>query len=184
MSFASRRLVDASAQAGQRGFSAQQIGGGGGAECDDHFRVHDVDLPPEKLHAGVGFYRLRRAVLRRTAFDDVRDVNLLALEAHGVDHVVEELAGAAHEGQPLRVFIGSRALAYEHEAGVGVSVAKDDGVPALKGKRTAGAVSNVGADGLKRGGASLRQAMMRWERQAGGGAADLRAEWLAPVRML
>ena len=88
------------------------------------------------------------AVLRRAALDDVGDVDLGALQPHGGDHVVEKLAGAADKGQSLGIFIRSRTFADEHEAGVGVSVAEDDRVAALEGKRAAGAVADVVADGL------------------------------------
>ena len=134
-------------------FAAEQIGGGGGSESDDDLRADNVDLAEEKLRAGVGFFGLGDAVLRRAALDDVGDVDIGALETHGDDHVVEELAGATDEGQALRVFVSSRTFADEHEAGVGVSVSENDGVAALKGERAAGAFAYVGANCLERGGA-------------------------------
>ena len=120
---------------------------------DDELRLDGVDLAYEELGAGIGFYGLWRAVGGWAALDDVSDVDLLAREAHGEDHVGEELAGFADEGQALRVFIGSGAFADEHEARGGVAGAEDDGVTAGIGERAAGAVADVGANGFKRGGA-------------------------------
>ncbi len=80
---------------------------------------------------------------RRAALHDIGDVHLLALEAHGSDHVVEQLAGASDEGQTLRVFVGARALADKHQLGVGVAGAEDDLLAALLPQLAALA---VGAD--------------------------------------
>ena len=102
--------------------------------------------------AGVGLDRLGNPILRRSAFDDVRDVDLIAAQAHGVDHVVEQLAGAADERQALRVLIGARTFADEHQPRVRVAVAEDNGVAALV-KRAARARAHVVANRLQGGGA-------------------------------
>jgi hypothetical protein len=99
--------------------------------------------------AGVGLDRFRHAILRRPAFHNIGDVNLVAAQAHGDDHVVEQLAGAADEGQTLRILIGARAFANKHEACVGIAVAEDDGVAGL-GERAASTVADVLADRLQR----------------------------------
>ena len=59
------------------------------------------------------FIRFRFAVLRRTAFDDVGDIHLLAPETHGGNHVVQQLSCAAHEGEPLGIFIGANLTVHE-----------------------------------------------------------------------
>ena len=46
----------------------------------------------------------------RAAFQNVGDVDVAALEAHGLDDFREELAGFADEGFGLRVFIGARGF--------------------------------------------------------------------------
>src|SRR5271170_74118 len=145
-------LVQASAQAGEGRFASKKVGCSRRAQGDNYLRADDFDLAEEELRAGVGLLRLGDAVLRRTALDDVGDVDLSAFQAHGGNHVVEELAGAAYEGKALHVFVCARAFADEHEAGVGVAIAEDDGVPALKSEWAAGAISNVFADGLERSG--------------------------------
>ena len=86
----------------------------------------------------------------RTALDDVGDIDLFALEAHGLDHVVEQLAAAADEGHARCVFIRARAFADEHEAGVGVAVAEDELVAAF-GEGAAGAVADFFADQVESG---------------------------------
>ena len=61
--------------------------------------------------------------------DGIRDVALVARELHGLEHLGQELAGAADEGQALRVLVGARALADHDELGARVAGAEDDGVP-------------------------------------------------------
>src|ERR1700722_3017531 len=119
-------MVYAAAETAERGLGSEQIGRGGRSESDDHFGLDDLNLLKEKWLAGVGFDWLGDAVLWRAALHDVGDVDLFALQAHGVNHVVEQLAAAADEGQTLCVFIGAWAFADEHEARVGVSVTEDD----------------------------------------------------------
>ena len=142
--------VDAAAQACQWLALAQQIGCGGGAEGDDDLRTDNFNLAEEKRRAGVGFVRLRRAVLRRAAFDHVGDVDFFALEAHGADHVVEQLAGAAYERQALRILVGAGTFANKHEAGAGRAIGKDQFVaPGVES--AASAVADFFAENLQRG---------------------------------
>ena len=84
-------------------------------------------LPLEKWHAGIGLSRLRLAVLRRATFDDVGDVDLLARQPHGPDHVVQQLPGAAHKGQPLRVLVRTWSLTDETKLCVRIP-SREDGV--------------------------------------------------------
>jgi hypothetical protein len=56
------------------------------------------------------------------------------------------LTGAAHEGQALRIFVGTGTFPYKHQAGVGIAVGEDNLVAALKGERAAGAIADFGAD--------------------------------------
>jgi hypothetical protein len=57
------------------------------AQCHDHARLNDGDLLAQELFAGLDLVGLRVAILRRTAFDDVADVDLGAFVAHGLDHL-------------------------------------------------------------------------------------------------
>src|SRR5580658_7580869 len=80
--------VDATAEAGQGLALAEEIGGCRCAKRDDDLRTHNVNLAEEKRRAGIALVRLRRAVTRGTAFDDIGDVDLVATKTHGDDHVV------------------------------------------------------------------------------------------------
>ena len=143
--------VDTSAKAGEGLALAEEIRGRCRAERDDDLRANDVDLAEEEWRAGVGLVGLRGAIAGGTALDDVGDVDLVAPEAHGDDHVIEKLAGLADEGNALRVFVSAGAFAYEQEAGVGRAVGKDDFVAAFVEGAT-GAVADVIADELEGGG--------------------------------
>ena len=97
---------------------------------------------------------LRRAIARRTALDHIGDIDLLALETHGRNHVVEQLPGAAHKGQSLRVLVGSGPFAHKHQPRRWRAVGKDDRVAAFV-QRAARAVADLVANKLERGGAFL-----------------------------
>ena len=77
----------------------------------------------------------------RTALHDVRDIDIFAADAHGFDHVVQQLAGAAHEGLALRVFVGTRAFAHEHQVGIWITHAEDDLLASLFVQLAASAVA-------------------------------------------
>ena len=150
--FGSAALVPGAAQGGEGLFHAEHVGGGGTAEGDDDLGTDDVDLFEEEGAAGAGFDGLGGAIGGRAALYDVGDVDLFALEAHGGNHIVKELAGLADEGEAGGVFVGTGAFADEHEAGVGVAVAEDDVAAAGVGERAASAVADEVADGLEGGG--------------------------------
>ena len=90
------------------------------AEGDDHLGLHEVDLPLEVAAAGGDLVGLRIPILGRTALQDVRDVDGRARQPHAVlDHPREKLARAPHERHALRVLVGSRGLADEHDPRAG-----------------------------------------------------------------
>ena len=97
---------------------------------------------------------LGRAIAGRTAFHDVRDVDILAANAHGFDHVVQQLTGAAYEGLALRVFVGAGAFAHEHQFRAWIADAENDLLAALFVQFAAGAIAEVfanqfeGCDGI------------------------------------
>ena len=65
------------------------------------------------IAAGDDLVRQRRPVIRRAALDDVGNEYLLALQAHGHNHLIEQVAGAADERPALLVFVLTGALAYK-----------------------------------------------------------------------
>src|SRR5215467_4606608 len=95
-------------------------------ERDDDLRLDDVDLLEEKRLAFLDFVRLGVAVLGRTALDDVRDVDVLALQIDGLDDFRQELAGAPDKRDALDVLVRSRRLADEHQVCVRIADAEND----------------------------------------------------------
>src|ERR1700678_1161608 len=87
----------------------------------DRLRFNGCDLPHQERRAGLALIPLGRSVSRRTALDDVRDVNVFTPQAHGLDHVVEQLSGAANEWLALLVFIRARRFADKHQFGFRVA---------------------------------------------------------------
>ncbi len=80
---------------------AQQRLRGELAERDDHLRPDRPELRAEERLAGGDLVGLGVPVAGRAALHHVRDVDLLAAEAHRLDHAGEELAGTADEGLSL-----------------------------------------------------------------------------------
>src|SRR6185312_17043411 len=89
-------------------------------------------------------------VSRRTAFDDVGDVNVFPANAHGGDHVVQQLTGAPDKGLSLLIFVRSGGFANEHEIGSRIACAEDNLLSSLLVQHASGAVADVFADGAQR----------------------------------
>src|SRR4029077_1140673 len=143
-SVAARRLevVPAATEFRHRRADGQQIFCGRRAQSNHRLRPDRGNMPHEKRRASFALVALGLAVARRTAFHDVRDINIFAPQAHGFDHVVEQLAGAADERLSLGVSIRARALANEHQLGARIAHAKHDLLPALV-KFAASAIAEV-----------------------------------------
>ena len=82
------------------------------------------------------------------AFDDVADEYLLARVAHGIDHLGQQLAGAADERESLFVLVGAGAFADEHHVGLECTLAGDD-VEARGGEGAGLAGRDFGGDGFE-----------------------------------
>ena len=74
--------------------------------------------------------------------DDVGDIHLIPREANRFDDLRQQLTGASHKWDPLRVFIATRGLADEHELGFRVTDPEDD-LRAVRVERAAGAVAEL-----------------------------------------
>ena len=120
------------------------------AQRDNDLGLDHGDLPHEKWRTGFTLVALRRAVARRTALDYVRDINIFAPQAHRFDHVVEQLAGAADERFALRIFVGARTFAHEHQLRPRIAHSKDDLFAPLFVQFATRAVAEVFADQLER----------------------------------
>src|SRR6185312_11318518 len=119
-------VVPAAAQFTHGRVDGEKVFGGGSAQGHNYLRADGNDLAHQEGNAGFALVALWGTIPRRAALDHVGNVNILAAQAHGRNHVVEQLAGAAHEGQPLLVFVGPRTFAHEHQVGVLVAGAEND----------------------------------------------------------
>ena len=114
--------MHAIAQARDRSVDVEQPACGALAERDDQAWRDQFDLPVEIRSAGLRFERLGRAVVRRTAFQDVGDVDVPgAIEFERHQHVVEQLPSRADERFTLRILVRARRLADEHPLRVGAA---------------------------------------------------------------
>jgi hypothetical protein len=85
-------------------------------ERDDHLRLESHELLLQVRHAREHLLGLRLAVVRRPALHDVADVDLVAVETHRADHLVEQLARLADERKALLVLVGAGPLSHEAES--------------------------------------------------------------------
>jgi hypothetical protein len=88
---------------------------------------------------------------------------LAALEAHRLNHIVEQLSGLADEWLAGGVLVGTGTFADEHETGGGIAVAEDDLAAAGVGEGTTGAVAYLGLEGNKSGRTVGGWHSRRWE---------------------
>ncbi len=78
------------------------------AERGDDPRLDQLDLAPQIGLAGLDLDRLRIAVARGPALEDVGDEDLLAIQADALQQLVEQPAGAADERQALAILVRAR----------------------------------------------------------------------------
>src|SRR5580698_4314492 len=106
-------VVEAAAQFGHGRVDREHI------FCCDSTQRHNSlwldrgDLPHQKWGTRFTLIALGSAISGRTAFHDICNVNVFAAYSHCLDHVVEELTGAAHEGLALSVFVGTGTFSNE-----------------------------------------------------------------------
>src|SRR5205807_8581200 len=121
-----------------------------GAKRDDCFGTNNFNLPHEKWRAGLTLITLWRSIARRAALDDIGDVDFFAAQAHGFDHIGQQLPGAADERLALFIFISARSFANEHQIGSGIAYAENNLLASLFVQAAAGAVADVFANLAKR----------------------------------
>ena len=85
--------------------------------------VQDLELALQVRQAGSDLVRLRVAVARRPALDDVRDEDLLAPPAERREQLYEQLARATHERPTLLVLGLAGAFADEQDLRVRAALA-------------------------------------------------------------
>jgi hypothetical protein len=96
------------------------------AERGHDTRLDQADLLEQIRPAGLDLHRLRIAVARRAALEDVGDEDVPTRHADSGQQLCQQRSGAADERKPLSILLGSRRLADEHQIGVGVACSEDD----------------------------------------------------------
>src|SRR5207237_10450564 len=104
------------AQAGDRRLLAQERLSRELAERDDRLRLHRDELPLEERLAGEQLVGLGIAVVRRAALDGVADIDVLAPQAHRLDHLRQQLPWLAHDRVALQVLLLAPRLPHDHQA--------------------------------------------------------------------
>jgi hypothetical protein len=120
-------------------------------EGNDHLRLNYLNLPLEVRQAAYDLLGPRVAVLRRAAFQYVADEDIFPFEPAGFDDLVQELACPADKRPALRIFIGARGFAHEHDAGIGIAFTRH-GVGPRRAQAALAALTNLRRNLLKLGG--------------------------------
>lgn len=114
------------AKATDRFFAAEQ---GLGGECPERYNRFGRDclnLAEQKRAAVRNFLQSRIPVFRRAAFEDIADIDLIALIPHRLDHPGQQLAGFTDKRLPLEVFIPAWRLADKDNFCTLTSAAEDN----------------------------------------------------------
>ncbi len=106
-------------------------------------RPNRVNLAKEKGFARLDFIGIGIAVFRRPAFDHVRNVNLIARQADGLDDLRELLSRPTHKRYALQIFIPAWRFPDEHEVGIGISDSEDDRVAPRFVQLATGAITDI-----------------------------------------
>lgn len=101
-----------------------------GLRCDsserqNYFRLQQRQLPVQIWFALLDFGGERVPIAGRAAFENVADKNILALELHGFENLVQQLPSATDEGFSLSVFFRTWGLTDENDIGSGISDTED-----------------------------------------------------------
>jgi poly(A) polymerase len=105
---------------------AQKSLGGKVTQGADHAGFNEFDLFPEMGHAGLNLDGFRISIFRRPAFQDVRDVDILASQPDRGEEFAQQLPGLTDEGPALPILVETRRLSDKQDSGVGVPFAEDE----------------------------------------------------------
>jgi len=117
-------IVEYAAQFADTLRGIEQVLGGDTAECTDEFGSDQANLSFEVRHATDNLVRSRIAVLRRTTFQYVADVHIVACKVYCGKNPIEQLTGTAYKRFALDVLFTARCLTDQHEPGMRVSGAE------------------------------------------------------------
>src|SRR5664279_901843 len=117
-------IIEIAMHLGNAFFDAQHGAGGGRSEAANQAWLDGFNLPIEERGAGLNFVCLRRAIPRRSALHDIADVNIFTLQAHHLNHLVQQLACPPHKRTSLLVLVSARTLPNEYEFRVRIPVSE------------------------------------------------------------
>ena len=128
---------------------AQQSAGGHLTERDHHGGLNRINLRFEKAKTRVHLLAIRRSITRRTAFDDVCNVDIRSVKIHGLDHAGQQLTGSAHKGTALSVLVRAGTFSHKHESRVRIALTKNNIEPFFV-QGASRAFSQFGSYGIER----------------------------------
>src|SRR6185437_11616246 len=96
------------------------------------------------------FVLLGVAIVRRAAFDDIRNVDLIAREACRSQEIVQEFPCRSHKRLAFLIFIEPWRFSHKHDTCVRIPDAKDDLAASQLGQLAALAVDEGLSEFLKR----------------------------------
>ena len=105
-------------------------------------------MPFHKRIACSNFIGLRIAIVGRSAFEDIANVDIFTLEIDRLDDLREQLSRTTDEGQALLIFVLAGSFSHEHKFSVRIAGTEND-VRTFRGKLAALAISDVGANRLE-----------------------------------
>lgn len=95
------------------------------AEENDELRLDEVELfvEPRATRFFLGWFRI--AIIRRAVFDDIRDVDVLALKADIAEHLVEEFTCSTDEWHALFILRLARCFTDKDNLGISAAIPGD-----------------------------------------------------------
>ena len=104
---------------------ANDTAGGDSPEAYDQFGLNDADLAFQPADADLLLRVQRIAVAGRAAFHNIADIIFASVKANDVQHLIQQLAAAAHKGDTHQILLLARTFADQHDAAVRIAVTKD-----------------------------------------------------------
>src|SRR5262245_28943528 len=115
--------MNLAAQLADRGLRVKQCLRRDRSECENHFRLKQLDLTNEIWTARRNLLRQRIAVAWRAVFQNVADVDLFARQIDGRKNFCEQLSSRADKWPSCLVFRGARRFTDAHQLRVRVAFA-------------------------------------------------------------
>jgi hypothetical protein len=131
----SRRMVDRSHQKiaffkpravllGDFEIRFNQTHSGNSAKANDDFGIDQAHLLTQESDASILLRRKRITVFGRTAFENICNVNVLAVNVNCIQIFIKKLAGSADKGRAGKILLLTGSLAYKQNIRFAISRAK------------------------------------------------------------